>query len=97
MSRQIKRVKLGAEAVGRSFEMSLPGFAIIERVGISPTDGEASLWYTCDPDYNGEDTAHRFVVLLDDGVVEGNAVNHCGIWWEGDHTFHLYEIFKEKP
>lgn len=93
MAIQIKRVKLAVEAVGKPFPMALPIDARIERAGISPTDGAPSLWYTTYANSDGEEiNVHRFVVVRDEGIVEDENANHRGIWWEGDHTFHLYEV-----
>lgn len=90
---QIKRVPLAVEAIGRLFSMQIPQHSTIEEVGISPADEEASLWYTV---LNGEikEATRNFVVVLDDAVVKHDGtVTHCGQWWAGKHTFHLYELF----
>ena len=90
MAVQIKRAVLPYEKRGKSFVVSLPIGATIERAGISPMDGEPSIWYSVrtDEDYL---VMHKFVIIMDDEIVDDDRATHIGIWWEGDRTLHLYE------
>jgi hypothetical protein len=76
------------------FTMTLPDGAQIIRAAIEPKKGIPVIWVSVTvpddtPAVGGKQ--RRFVAVRDGATIEGDCT-HVGMWWEGNVTFHLFEL-----
>lgn len=90
-SRQVKCVSIKGCRLGTPFTMKVPWGSKLLKAGISPAAaGEQSVWYLHNLEHE-EEVEITLVVVADGQDVTHGFVQHVGMWWEGDTTFHLFE------